>query len=120
MFKIAYPRQRSMIEESSCVILPLFKKKYSFDSPPNNYGLMDYGAAWALIENILLAATYEGLGTAIHVPVKKEPEQIKEFMNIPYNYYLPALIILGYTSEDALVSKQVEANVNNKVHWNKW
>ena len=41
-------------------------------------------------------------------------------MNIPYNYYLPALIILGYTSEDALVPKQVEANVNNKVHWNKW
>ena len=59
MFKIAYPRQRSMIEESSCVILSLFKKKYSFDSPPNNYGLMDYGAAWALIENILLEATYK-------------------------------------------------------------
>nr|WP_302295200.1 nitroreductase family protein [Pyramidobacter piscolens] len=25
MFKIAYPRQRRMIEESACVILPLFK-----------------------------------------------------------------------------------------------
>ena len=25
MFKIAYPRQRSMIEESACVVLPYFK-----------------------------------------------------------------------------------------------
>ena len=28
MFQIAYPRQRSMIEESACVILPYFKQKY--------------------------------------------------------------------------------------------
>ena len=122
IFKIAYPRQRSMIEESSCVIymvLPLFKQKYAFDNP-NGFGLMSYGAAWALIENILLAATYEGLGTPLHIPVKKETHHIKNFMKIPYNYYLPAMIMLGYTSENALVPKQVEANVDNKVHWNKW
>ena len=65
-FKMSYPRQKSMVEESACVILPFFKKKYSFDSPPKNFGLMDLGASWALIENILLAATYEGLGTGIH------------------------------------------------------
>ena len=28
MFKIAYPRQRSMIEECACVALPFFKQKY--------------------------------------------------------------------------------------------
>lgn len=28
MFQIAYPRQRTMIEESACVILPYFKQKY--------------------------------------------------------------------------------------------
>ena len=62
MFKIAYPRQRSMVEEAACVILPYFKQKYTFDNDKNGYGLMDYGAAWALIENMLLAATAEGLG----------------------------------------------------------
>lgn len=61
MFKIAYPRQRSMVEESTCVILPYFKQKYFFDNDKNGYGLMDYGAAWALVENLLLAATAEGL-----------------------------------------------------------
>ena len=56
MFKIAYPRQRTMIEESACVILPWFKQKYPLSEDKNGYGLMDYGAAWALIENMLLAA----------------------------------------------------------------
>ena len=120
MFKIAYPRQRSMIEESTCVILVLYKQKHQFTDSPNNFGLMDYGSAWALIENILLSATYEGLGTGIHVPVQKEPQQIKDFMKIPYNYYIPAMIMLGYAAENALLPTQIETNVNNKVHWNKW
>ena len=120
MFKIAYPRQRSMIEESTCVILVLYKQKHAFTNSPNDFGLMDYGSAWALIENILLSATYEGLGTGIHVPVQKEPQQIKDFMKIPYNYYIPAMIMLGYAAENALLPPQIETNVNNKVHWNKW
>ena len=45
MFKIAYPRQRSMIEESACVILPYFKQKYTFDNDKNGYGLMDHGVS---------------------------------------------------------------------------
>lgn len=117
MFKIAYPRQRSMIEESACVILPYFKQKYGFE---NAYGLMDYGATWALIENMLLAATAEGLGSVVHIPVKKEPEQIKSFLNVPDGYCLPAMVILGYAAKDALVPSQVKTTVENKVRWNKW
>ena len=119
VLKIGFPLQRSMIEESTCVILVLYKQKHPF-TDPNNYGLMDYASAWTLIENILLAATYEGLGTGIRVPVQKEPQQIKDFMKIPHNYYLPAMIMLGYTAENALLPKQIETNVNNKVHWNQW
>ena len=120
MFKIAYPRQRTMIEESACVILPYFKQKYTFDNDKNGYGLMDYGAAWAVVENMLLAATAEGLGSVVHIPVKKEPEQIKEFLKIPDSYYLPTLVVLGYPAKDALVPSQVKATVKNRVHWNKW
>lgn len=59
MFKIAYPCQRTMIEEAACVILPYFKQKYPLSEDKNGYGLMDYGAAWALVENMRLAATAE-------------------------------------------------------------
>ena len=120
MFKIAYPRQRTMVEEAACVVLPYFKCKYDLKSPINDYGLMDYGAAWALVENILLSATAEGLGSVVHIPVKKEPEQIKAFLKIPDGYLLPTLILLGYASKDALVPAQVAATVEKKVHWNKW
>jgi hypothetical protein len=41
-------------------------------------------------------------------------------MKIPYNYYFPAIILLGYIPENAFIPKQIEANVNNQVHWNKW
>ncbi len=120
MFTIAYPRQRSMIEEAACVILPYFKQKYPLSDDKNGYGLMDYGAAWALVENILLAATAEGLGSVVHIPVKKEPDQIKEFLKIPDGNYLPTLVVLGYPAKDALLPAQVKATVENKVHWNKW
>ncbi len=120
MFKIAYPRQRSMIEESACVILPFFKQKYPMTEDKNGYGLMDYGAAWALVENMLLAATAEGLGSGVHIPVKKEPEGIQAFLKIPDGWYLPTLVVLGYASPDAEVPVQVKATVENKVHWNTW
>lgn len=120
MFKIAYPRQRSMVAEAACVVLPYFKQKYPLFEDKNGYGLMDYGAAWALIENMLLAATAEGLGSVVHIPVKKEPEKIKELLHVPDSYYLPSLVILGYPSEDAELPTQVKATVENKVHWNQW
>ena len=120
MFQIAYPRQRTMVEEAACVILPYFKCKYDLKSPTNDYGLMDYGAAWALVENILLAATAEGLGSVVHIPVKKEPEQIRAFLNAPDGYVLPTLIMLGYPGKDALMPAQVKATVENRVRWNKW
>ena len=120
MFKIAYPRQRSMIEECACVVLPFFKQKYPMTEDKNGYGLMDYGATWALVENMLLAATAEILGSVVHIPVKKEPEQITAFLKIPDGWYLPTLVILGYASPNAEVPSQVKATVGNKVHWNKW
>ena len=109
-----------MIEESTCVILVLYKQKHEFSDSPNNFGLQDYASAWVLIENILLSATYEGLGTGIHVPVQKEPKQIKDYMKIPNNYYIPAMILLGYAAENAVLPNRIEANVNNRVHWNQW
>ena len=120
MFKIAYPRQRSMVEEAACVILPFFKQKYPLSEDKNGYGLMDYGASWALVENMLLAATAEGLGSVVHIPVKKEPEQIREFLKVPDSWCLPALVVLGYPAKDALLPSQVKATVDNNVHWNKW
>lgn len=120
MFRIAYPRQRSMIEQAACVILPYFRCKYDLKSQDNSFGLMDFGASWALIENILLAATAEGVASVVHIPVKKEPEQIEALIQPKDGYQLPAMILLGYAAPDAELPRQVEATVEKNVHWNKW
>lgn len=120
MFKIAFPRQRTMIEEAACVVLPYFKCKYALDGPQGTYALNDYGAAWTAIENMLLAATAEGLGSVVHIPVKKEPEQIAELVQPKSGYQLPALVMLGYPAPDAQVPAQVETSVSKNVHWNEW
>ena len=120
MFKIAFPRQRTMIEEAAAVVLPYFKCKYALDGPQGTYALNDFGAAWCVIENMLLAATAEGLGSVVHIPVKKEPEQIAALIQPKKDYQLPALVMLGHPAPDAEVPAQVEATVAKNVHWNEW
>ena len=72
-------------------------------------------------EDIVLAqGVAEGLGSVVHIPVKKEPEQIREFMKVPAGYYLPTLIMLGYAVKNAELPAQVKATAENKVRWNKW
>lgn len=38
-----------MIGEAVCVAPPYFKCRYGLKSTTNDYGLMDYGAVWALV-----------------------------------------------------------------------
>ncbi|MCM1320519.1 MAG: hypothetical protein NC041_00030 [Bacteroides sp.] len=81
---------------------------------------MDYGAAWALVENMLLAATAEGLDSVVHIPAKKEPQLINEYVKPKADYLLPAMVMLGCAAPDALTPQQVEAGAAKKAHWNEW
>lgn len=120
MFKIAFPKQHSMLESAGCLILPYFKQSSSLYKPENVYTLINYGATWALIENILLAATAEGLACAIHIPVGAEPLSIQKVINTPREYVLPCLIAVGYPAPNAEIPSQVSATIAEKVHWNQW
>ncbi|KRM86748.1 nitroreductase family protein [Lacticaseibacillus thailandensis] len=120
MFKISYSRQRTMIKEAPCVILPYLRMKYDLTTSKNKWGLWDYGAGWALIENMLLAATAEGLGTGIHALVKQEPDQIQELVGAKDGYYLPALVILGEAADNAEIPTQVQTSIKKNVHWQQW
>ena len=113
MFQIAYPRQRSMIEESACVILPYFKQKYTFDNDKNGYGLMEYGAAWALIENMLLAATELELGSCwIHTASVQyfktlQGKEHKRMWGLERYECLESCVI-GYAAQDPLQKEKQE------------
>lgn len=57
----------SMLAEASCLVLPYFKQSTNMYNPKDAFALINYGATWALIENMLLAATAEGLACALYL-----------------------------------------------------
>ena len=57
----------------------------------------------AAIENILLLATEEGIGTCWIGSIKRE--KLSEILNIPSHYYIDSVIALGYPDEKPVVEK---------------
>ena len=70
MFVDALPKQQRMLLESGCVVLPFFRQKdCPLCQPANQSSLNYFASAWAAVENILLAATAEGLACAFRIPI---------------------------------------------------
>ena len=64
MFTDALPKQQRMLMQSNCLVLPFFRQKdYPLCQPADQSSLNYFASAWAAVENILLAATAEGLAT---------------------------------------------------------
>jgi len=59
------------------------------------------GSAWAAIENMLLAATSEGLGSCIYTFYDVEEEnKIRLIIGVPDGFRIAAMIELGYSAFD--------------------
>jgi nitroreductase len=66
------------------------------------------------IENLLLAATNEGLGSAWIATVKQEP--IKQLLKIPDKYIVRGVIPLGYPSEEPSKQTQLLPKLSEITH----
>ena len=70
MFADALPRQQKMLMDSGLLIIPFFRQKQSLLLKPVEQSSLNYFAsAWCALENMLLAAANEGLGSVFHIPV---------------------------------------------------
>ena len=69
---------------------------------------------------MLLAATNEGLGTVFHIPVSEEAEKIKEIVGAPEGYEFTCLLTMGYPAENALLPKQKEIKIEDRMQNNIW
>jgi nitroreductase len=59
------------------------------------------GSAWAAIENMLLAATAEGLGSCIYTCYDREEEsKLKEALRVPPKYRIAGMIQTGFSKAD--------------------
>ena len=121
MFADALPKQQRMLMQSGLLILPFYHQMQSpLLKPVEQSSLNYFASAWAALENMLLAATAEGLGTVFHIPVADEVEKIKEIVGAPKDYEFLCLLTMGYPAENAFLPKQKEINVAERIHNGKW
>ena len=121
MFTDALPKQQRMLIQGNCLILPFFKlKEYPLCKPTDQSSLNYFASAWAAVENILLAATAEGLACAFRIPIGNEPEYVKHLVNAPVGYEFTCFLAIGYAAENAHICKQKDIRVEERIHKNIW
>ena len=121
MFTDALPKQQRMLMQSNCLVLPFFRQKdYPLCQPADQSSLNYFASAWAAVENILLAATAEGLSCAFRIPIGNEPEHVKRLVGAPEEYEFTCFLAVGYAAENAHVCRQKEIRTADRIHRNVW
>lgn len=121
MFADALPKQQKMLMESGLLIIPFFRQlTCPLLKPVEQSSLNYFASAWCAVENMLLAATYEGLGAAFHIPVSDEAEKIKKIVSAPEGYEFLCLLTIGYPAGNAFLPKQKNIDTEERIHLNAW
>lgn len=121
MFTDALPKQQRMLIQSGLLVIPFFRQlTWPLLKPVEQSSLNYFASAWCALENMLLAATAEGLGTVFHIPVADEAEKIKQIVNAPEDYEFTCLLTMGYPAENAFLPKQKVIDVESRIHTDIW
>lgn len=117
MFADALPKQQKMLLQSGILIIPFFRQLSAPLLQPIEQSSLNYFAsAWCAVENMLLAATSEGLGSVFHIPVADEADQIKALVNAPEGYEMTCMLTVGYPAENAFLPHQKEIDIDTRIH----
>ena len=73
-----------------------------------------------MIEDILLAATSEGLACSMRIPPNEERGRVKTKLKVPAAYMIPAFIGIGYADPKGPEVEQGIANLEEQVHSGRW
>ena len=119
-YQIAVPKQYTMLTEAAALIVPLMKKKVDILHPRNLSDLNCYASIWCSIENVWLAATSEGYGCNVRIPLGNEDEIAKDVLGFPDDYLIPCFMGIGRPAADAVYSKQLVVDFNEQIHWQRF
>lgn len=118
MYGYAMPRQFTMLKSAPYVVVPVFKCKALNGQYVSR--LNPFSTIWCVIENILLAATAEGLACSMHIPLNEEHDIVKAKLRVPPTYMIPALIGIGYADPNEPVLEQNIASLDKQIHYGRW
>ena len=119
-YRKAVPKQHKMLIDASVIVIPLLKQKTDILKPDNVSHLNGFASIWCSIQNILLASTAEGYGCAVRVPLGDESEWSRNILQYPDDYFMPCFIGIGKPKKDAVMVKQKEILLKERIHWEKW
>lgn len=119
-YRNAVPKQYRMLFDASAIIIPLLKQKTDILHPDNISHLNGFASIWCSIENIFLAATAEGCGCNLRVPLGNEAEYARDVLGFPSDYFMPCFIGIGRPKKDIKPVKQKVINIDERIHWDKF
>ncbi len=119
-YRNAVPKQYRMLFEASAIIIPLLKQKTDILHPDNISHLNGFASIWCSIENIFLAATAEGYGCNLRVPLGNEEGYAREVLGFPKDYFMPCFIGIGRPKKDILPVKQKQIDIKKRIHWDRF
>jgi len=67
-----------------------------------------------------LAATAEGYGCNLRIPLGNEGEHAKKVLEIPDDYFMPCFIGIGKPKNGIEPVSQKEILVRDRIHWEKF
>ena len=118
MYGYAVPKQYTMLKDAPYVVIPLFKAKAL--NGKNVSELNPFATIWCVIENILLAASAEGLSCSMRIPLDKEHDIVKAKLKVPPTYRIPAFIGIGYADPDEPGLEQYAPDLDKQMRFGKW
>ena len=119
-YQVAVPRQYRMLLDAAAIIVPLMKKKTDILHPACLSDLNVYASVWCSIENLWLAATAEGYGCNLRIPCGDEEAIARKALGFPDGYLIPCFIGIGRPASDAIRTKQIELNLDELIHWQRF
>ena len=118
MYGYAVPKQFTMLKDAPYVIIPLFKAKQLNGEYVSK--LNPFSTIWCVIENIFLAATAEGLGCSMRIPLNEEHDKVKAKLKVPPAYMIPVFIGIGYPDPTEPILEQYTPDVDKQIRFGSW
>ena len=119
-YQVAVPKQYRMLYDTAALLIPLMKKKSDILHPANLSDLNCYASVWCSIENLWLAATAEGYGCNLRIPWGEEEAVAQKALGFPDGYLIPCFIGIGRPAPDAVRTKQIDVDLEDRIHWQKY
>ena len=118
MYAYAMPLQYSMLVECPYVVVPLFRCQRLNAEWVSK--LNPLSTAWCVVENMLLAATNEGLDCSLRIPLNREHDVVLGELGVPKGWMTPCFIGVGHPRADEPLPEQYGTEIEGHVHEGCW